>query len=105
MIRIQHNLSESPSRNIAMLLPIGDFLNTRLLEAKIGDSIRFMDDKESKIVYMEVIKKNSKEAEGLALAIYGLPLNAVFNTMVRNWKSEVKKDLLIFLVVENETKN
>lgn len=104
MIRVNHYLKESDARNTAMLLPLGDYLNYDLSQAEIGDEVKFMDGGISKILHVSVIKRNSKEAEGMAIALYGLPLDTILSVMTQNWKTDAKKDSLILLVVERNEK-
>ena len=100
MITVQHNIEESPNRHIAMLLPIGDFLNYRLSQAKSGELVKFMDGGIGEVAHVSLIKKNSDEARGLSLAIYGHSLDDIFSVMTQNWRHEAYKHLLLFLVVK-----
>lgn len=100
MIRVNHELKESDKRQIAMLLPIGSYLNYNLSQAKEGDKVKFMDGGEAEVSHVSVIKRNSDEAKGLSLAIYGHKLDDIFDVMIQNWRNEANRHLLIFLVVK-----
>lgn len=103
---INHNLKESPNRNIGMLLPIGDYYNVRVPELKEGDSVEFMDGLNSEVVSVCVISSKSDVAKSLSLQIYGLPINEILEYMKMNWYSDISDEEIIYLVIKknNESK-
>jgi hypothetical protein len=81
-----------------MLIPFGDYKNSALAEAHIGEQMRLMDSTIAIIAYKCVIMINSPIAEALSQMIYGLPMSVVYDAMARNWKRDIFKDRVLFIV-------
>jgi hypothetical protein len=94
------NIDHFPSLPIhpAMLVPFGDYKNSALYEAGIGEEIRLMDSSIAIIAYKCVIMINSPIAEALSQMIYGLPMSTVYDAMAGNWKRDIFKDRVLFIV-------
>jgi hypothetical protein len=96
MLQIDH----LPSLPIhpAMLVPFGDYKNSALAEVGIGEMVRLMDSTVVQILYKSVIMINSPIAEALSQMIYGLPMSVVYDAMAGNWKRDIHKDRVLFIV-------
>jgi len=96
MLQIDH----LPSLPIlpAMLIPYGDYKNAAIVEAGIGSEIRLMDSSVVRIIYKCVVMTNSSVAEALSQMIYGLPIVTIYDAMSRNWKRDIFKDRVLFIV-------
>jgi hypothetical protein len=85
----------------AMLVPFGDYKNSALYEAGIGAEIKLMDSTEARILYKSTVMINSPIAEALSQMIYGLPMSVVYDAMAGNWKRDIFKDRVLFIVYKN----
>lgn len=96
MINIDH-LPSLPTHP-AMLIPFGDYKNAALSEVRIGELVRLMDKSTVQVVYKSIVMVNSPIAEALSQMIYGLPMSVVYDAMARNWKRDIFKDRVLFIV-------
>ena len=85
-----------------MLVPFGFYKNAALAEAYIGQVVYTMDEppEQVKIMAKAVISIKSQVAEALSLMLYGKSIDYIFNKMLKNWKSDIFTDMILFLVVE-----
>lgn len=96
MLQIDH----LPSLPIlpAMLIPYGDYKNAAIVEAGIGAELRLMDKSIAIIAYKCIIMVNSPIAEALSQMLYAVPMSVAYDAMARNWKRDIFKDRVLFIV-------
>jgi len=101
------NIDHHPSIPIlpAMLIPYGDYKNAAIAEAYIGSEIRLMDSTIAKIIHKAIIMVDSPIAEALSQMLYGVPMSVAYDAMARNWKSDIFKDRVLFIVYKIEEEN
>lgn len=87
-----------------MLIPYGEYKNSRIAECEIGSECITLDKKPCKLIARSVILFPSPLADSISLLLYGLRASTIFDVMVKNWRSEIYKDRLLFIVVSYGTK-
>lgn len=86
----------------AMLLPYGFYFNKSILELGVGQEMLTIDEPPQRVLVREktIIPIRSKMANAISLLIYDIPVEDVFKAMWANWKGDIQRDNLIFLVYE-----
>ena len=99
-MRIDHLLVDPKYK--AMIIPLGDYKNTNILDSPIGQVLETIDDppKYVRVVAKSIITPASDIANSLSVFLYDVPMSVTFKVMRRNWKYDINGDAAIFLVVE-----
>lgn len=99
MILIEHKCKEPV--HYGMIIPFGEYKNSNLVEASIGDICETMDKKNKfvEIVAKTIISSTSGVADTLSIMLYNREFEDVWNAMKRNWYGDIFEDQFLFLVV------
>lgn len=86
----------------AMIIPLGDYKNTNILDSPIGQILETIDDPpiRVRIVAKSIITITSDIANSLSVFLYDVPMKVAYKVMRRNWKYDIHDDMAMFLVVE-----
>lgn len=86
----------------AMLIPYGIYKNKWALQAQKGELLETIDEEPVTIRVVEktIIPINSNIAQCVSMLIYKKPIEQVFSAMIRNWKHDIQRKNLIFIIYE-----
>lgn len=82
-----------------MLIPYGEYKNSRLADCELGSECITMDGRPCKLISRSVISYPSQLADTLSQLLYGVRAGLIYDVMIKNWRSEIYKDRLLFIVV------
>lgn len=97
MVTVDHMLAASPKRKLAMLLPLGEWKNQKLLEGSETE----VSDKEGNvatIISKVVLTTNHPVTDAISWMLYGYSIADIRRRMELKWP--LKNDRVLFLVVE-----
>ena len=97
MVTVDHMLAASPKRKLAMLLPLGEWKNQKLLE----ESETEVADKEGNvatIISKAVLTTNNPVTDAISWMLYVYSIADIRRRMELKWP--LKNDKVLFLVVE-----
>jgi hypothetical protein len=100
-LNLEHQVSDC--RMQAMLIPFGLYRNAYAAELKRGDEIITNDEPKChlQVVAVSVIPVRSPITDAISMLIYGVPIEALFDEMLKRNGSSIFSNKLIFIVYEH----
>ena len=97
MVTVDHLLVASPKRKLAMLLPLGEWKNQKLLEDS-APAAAAPAGPAATIISKAVLTTNNPVTDAISWMLYGYSIADIRRRMELKWP--LKNDKVLFLVVE-----
>lgn len=105
LIPIEHEMRHIANENYGMIVPFGDYKNSRLVDCEIGSKCISLDKHRGILISRVILVIPSLVANAISMMLYNMDIENSFGRMVRNWEGEVFEDRALFIVIEKIGQN